>query len=663
MKQFTFTKMMPVFFAVSVGLTLVLQLSGLMHVAPERKDFFYITQLTCAGLIAFSVGLPLWKKTHELLGTYYVSRTLFLAAASTLYFLYAFDAAITADKAMIRNIYLVPTSIVSVTCLLRLMIRQHATARLESLKQSFNIPKSQDVERVFENSTQTVTVNDIHEGDVIRIPPGSYVPFDGIVNEGQSVMDERLVYRKNMRTPKMPDDAVYAGSINGEAALEMRVIRTYQDSSQTVQSRLIHNMMNSKLPLSNRVQYVSRMMLYGVLLLAIILPLYFYTQTDGAKNGAHVLIISVVLLLCASPISAGLVMRLLLRRGFKRILEYGVLLQNAASLEALVKAPILALSRRGTLVDSTPELLHIMPTEGHSETNMLRLTASLAQNNDHPLAATIVQKAKERQIGLLNPHAYIQHPGDGISGIVDGRSVAIGNHALMKKLEISITVASKARPYQSQGQTVLYVAMDGQTIGILTFASKIEKETYDAVKQLQAEGFDTVLLTGDDTLTAQALARKLDISRYEAELTPKAKSAWLENHRERGQDALFVTSSKDDDALYEVCAAGIYICESEPLANEKADINVLTGSLKDLAAAKHIAQNVTRAMHTVVLLNIAYYVFTLSWACGLWEVLWGISATPVVASMLMLWFTVIQLLMAIMMLRRKPNANAVLKAS
>jgi Cu+-exporting ATPase len=378
---------------------------------------------------------------------------------------------------------------------------------------------------------EDVPLDEVHAGDRLRVRPGEKVPVDGVILEGSSAIDESMVTGEPIPVEKFAGERVIGGTVNGRGAFVMQAERVGAETllSQIVQ--MVAEAQRSRAPIQKLADVVSSYFVPAVVAIAVITFLVWSIWGPEPRM-AYGLVNAVAVLIIACPCALGLATPMSIMVATGKGAQSGVLFKNAEAIEVLRKVDTLVVDKTGTLTEGKPKLVSVVTAAGDregtpnaiDEATLLRLAASLERSSEHPLAAAIVAGAEERGIRLVDAVAFDSITGKGVRGEVEGKSVLLGNRALLDEFKIDAgDLAAKAEELRGDSQTVMFVVVDGRLAGLLGVADPIKATTPDAIKQLHAEGIRIVMLTGDSRTTAEAVARKLGIDEVVAEVLPDQK--------------------------------------------------------------------------------------------------------------------------------------------
>lgn len=505
---------------------------------------------------------------------------------------------------------------------LELQAREHAGDDMRAL---LNLaPKTGRVIDEEDGSEFDLPLAGIKAGNLLRVRPGESVPVDGVVVEGESAVDQSMVTGESMPVAKAAGDKVIGGTMNMQGSFVMRAEAV---GKATVLARivaLVAATARSKAPVQGLADRVAAYFVPGVIAVAALTGLGWGLHGGIGEGIARA--VAVVVIAC--PCALGLATPMAMLCGSGRGARAGVLVRHAAAMQQMEAIDTLVLDKTGTLTEGAPKLLMVMPTEGHSEPNLLRMAASLEQHSEHPLSKAIVQAAKDRGLGLLKVHAFRAIPGKGLSAIADGRSVSMGSEAYLAAQNIPVTLKTKAKPYMSQGQTVVFVAMDHHCIGLLMLADPAKKEAPEVLKALKADGIELVMMTGDSATTAVAVGRKLGIEQVEADVSPERKAELIKALQAAGKKVAMAGDGINDAPALAQADLGIAMGNGTDVAMESAAIVLMSGDLSGLLRARRLSKGVMQVVRQNLVLAFAYNILAVPLAAGLF----GFSLNPMVAS-------------------------------
>ena len=383
---------------------------------------------------------------------------------------------------------------------------------------------------------EDVPLSEVQPDNRLRVRPGEKVPVDGTVLEGTSPVDESMITGESIPVEKGPGDRVIGATINGTGSLIMRAERVGADTLLAQIVRMVAEAQRSRAPIQKLADLVAGWFV-PVVVAASVVTFIIWALVGPEPRMAHAIVNAVAVLIIACPCALGLATPVSIMVATGKGASFGVLFKDAEAIEVMRKVDTLVVDKTGTLTEGKPKLVTVDPVSGMDENNLLLLAGSLERGSEHPLAASIVKGAEERGVKLANAQSFAYATGKGVTGEVDGHKVVLGNSRLLEEMGIATgELEAKAESLRKEGQTVMFVAVDGKAAGLLGVADPIKATTAEAIKQLHGEGIRIVMLTGDNRTTAEAVARTLGIDEVVPEVLPDQKADAVRKLQEEGQN-------------------------------------------------------------------------------------------------------------------------------
>ncbi len=479
---------------------------------------------------------------------------------------------------------------------------------------------------------QDVAIEQVRVGDRLRVRPGEKVPVDGVVLSGSSSIDESMVTGEPVPVEKREGDALTGATLNGNGSLVMRAQRVGQDTLLAHIVRMVMDAQRSRAPIQRLADVVAAWFVPAVVVSAGI-AFALWAAFGPQPRLAHALVAAVAVLIIACPCALGLATPMAIMVGTGRGAAAGVLVKSAEALERFEKVSVLLVDKTGTLTRGRPALDRVVAVEHGREDEVLRLAASLERGSEHPLAAAVVGGAKERGIALGEAHAFRAVPGKGVTGTVEGHAVSLGNAALMKELGVDLgALAAKAEPLEAEGATVVFVAVDGRSVGLVSATDPVKPGAAEAIQALRSEGLRVVMVTGDGWTTAHAVARKLGIEDVEAQVLPGAKAEAVARHRGPGRAVAFAGDGVNDAPALAAADVGIAMGTGTDVAIESAGLTLVKGDLRGIVRARRLSRATMRNIRQNLFWAFAYNAAGVPVAAGALFPLFGIVLSPMIAS-------------------------------
>jgi P-type Cu+ transporter len=477
-----------------------------------------------------------------------------------------------------------------------------------------------------------IPLDAVQVGDRLRIRPGEKVPVDGIVLEGKTAIDESMITGEPIPVEKIPGDNVVGATINGTGTLIMRAEKV---GSETLLSRIVAMVaeaQRSRAPIQKLADTVAGYFVPIVVFIALV-TFVVWSVVGPDPRMAHALINAVAVLIIACPCALGLATPMSIMVATGKGATMGVLFKNAEGIETLQKVDTLVVDKTGTLTEGKPRLVSVLPAEGFTNSDLLRLAASLERGSEHPLAAAIARGAEERGLSLVEVREFVSLTGKGVRGVVDGKAVALGNRALMADLGIAIVgLDEKAETLRSDGQTAMFVSVDGKAAGLVGVADPIKSSTPEAIRALHDEHIRIVMLTGDSKTTATAVAGKLGIDDVIAEVLPDQKVDVVKRLQSEGRFVAMAGDGINDAPALAQAQVGIAMGTGTDVAMESAGVTLVKGDLRAIARARHLSRLTMRNIRQNLFFAFIYNAAGVPIAAGVLYPFFGLLLSPIIAA-------------------------------
>ena len=477
-------------------------------------------------------------------------------------------------------------------------------------------------------------------GDRLRVRPGERIPVDGTVVEGRSAVDESMVTGEPLPVEKTPGDRVTGGTVNGAGSVVMQAERVGRDTLLARIVQLVGEAQRSRAPIQRLADRVSAYFVPAVVAAALLSALVWGTVGPEPRL-AYALVAAVAVLIIACPCALGLATPMSIMVGTGRGATAGVLVKHAEALEILEKVDTVVVDKTGTLTEGRPRLAALVALPPHDEAELLRLAASLERGSEHPLAGAIVGAARERGLALEEAADFRAVPGQGVSGRVGGRRVALGNAKLLGALGVEAgDLGPRADALRREGQTAVLLAVDDRVAGLVSVADPIKASTPEALRTLRDDGIRVVMVTGDSRATAEAVARTLGIDQVEAEVLPDQKVAIVKRLQAEGRIVAMAGDGINDAPALAQAHVGIAMGTGTDVAMESADVTLVKGDLRGIARARRLSRATMRNIRQNLFFAFVYNVLGVPLAAGVLYPVLGLLLSPMVASAAMTFSSV-----------------------
>ena len=479
---------------------------------------------------------------------------------------------------------------------------------------------------------EEVSVDDIQAGDRLRVRPGEKVPVDGEVVEGRSNVDESMITGEPIPVEKAAGDPVTGGTVNGTGSFIMAATRVGEDTMLSQIVRMVVEAQRSRAPIQKLADTVAGLFVPVVVLTAIV------TFIVWAVFGPHpamafAIVNAVAVLIIACPCALGLATPMSIMVATGKGAQSGILIKNAEALETLEKVDTIVVDKTGTLTEGKPKLVTVEPAEGLAEADFLSYAAAIERGSEHPLAQAIVNGAEERGAVRLAASDFESVTGEGAQGRVDGKLLAIGNAKMMRRVgAFDDALKARAESYRREGQTVMFVALDGKPAGLIGVADPIKATTPDAIAALHKAGMKVVMLTGDSQATAEAVARQIGIDEVHADVSPEDKNRIIRELQSQGAIVAMCGDGINDAPALAQADVGIAMGTGTDVAMESAGVTLVKGDLRGVARAQRLSRATMGNIRQNLFFAFVYNSLGVPVAAGVLYPFFGLLLSPIIAA-------------------------------
>ncbi|MFV1007868.1 heavy metal translocating P-type ATPase [Bacillus cereus] len=470
-----------------------------------------------------------------------------------------------------------------------------------------------------------ILIEEVVAGDIVYVKPGEKIPVDGEIVEGKSAIDESMLTGESIPVDKSIGDVVIGSTINKNGFLKVKATKVGRDTALAQIIKVVEEAQGSKAPIQRVADQISGIFVPVVVVIAIItFAVWMIFVTPGDFGGALEKMIAVLVIAC--PCALGLATPTSIMAGSGRSAEYGILFKGGEHLEATHRLDTVILDKTGTVTNGKPVLTDVIVADGFNENELLRLVGAAERNSEHPLAEAIVEGIKEKKIDIPSSKTFEAIPGFGIESVVEGKHLLIGTRRLMKKFNIDIEEVSKSmEALEREGKTAMLIAIDKEYAGIVAVADTVKDTSKAAIARLKKMGLDVVMITGDNTQTAQAIAKQVGIDHVIAEVLPEGKAEEVKKLQANGKKVAMVGDGINDAPALATANIGMAIGTGTDVAMEAADITLIRGDLNSIADAifmskmtiRNIKQNLFWALaYNALGIPIAALGFLAPWVAG-----------------------------------------------
>ncbi|MAJ68314.1 MAG: copper-translocating P-type ATPase [Alteromonadaceae bacterium] len=476
-----------------------------------------------------------------------------------------------------------------------------------------------------------IPIEDVLLNDLIRVRPGERISVDGVVVEGQTSIDESMLTGEPMPIEKRKDDEVVAGTINKSGSIVFRAERVGKDTALAQIINMVKRAQNSKPPIGRLADVISAYFVPVVMIIAVMSALA-WLNFGPAPEVAFAIVSATTVLIIACPCALGLATPMSVMVGVGKAAEAGVLIRNGEALQSASKITTMVLDKTGTITEGAPKVTDVVIASDHNQDDVLSLAASLESGSEHPLAMAIVESAKEQGVPIHSVTDFESIAGKGVAATLNSQRLLFGNEKLMKEKSIELHhYVDKAQRLAAEAKTPMYFAIDSKLVAVIAVADPIKSDSIDAINRLQHNGIRVVMLTGDNRMTAKAVARKAGIVDYVAEVMPEDKANKVLELQREGEIVGMTGDGINDAPALAHANVGFAIGTGTDVAIESADITLMRGSLHGLADAIAVSKATLRNIKQNLFGAFIYNVAGIPFAAGVFYPFLGLLLSPVIA--------------------------------
>jgi Cu+-exporting ATPase len=619
----------------------------LRHLASER--FFIWFQFALATPVVIWAGWPLFQRAWASLVNRHLNMFTLIGLGTGAAYLYSVAATLFPEifpQSFRGNggeiaVYFEPAAVIVTLVLLGQVMELRARSKTSSaIKALLGLaPRTARIVRE-DGHEEDTPLEQIHVGDRLRVRPGEKIPVDGVVLEGASAVDESMMTGEPMPVEKTPGQKVAGGTVNGTGSVVMRAEKVGRDTLLAQIVRMVSEAQRTRAPIQRVADVVAGY--FVPMVIAIAAATFAVWALYGPEpRMAYALLNAVAVLIIACPCALGLATPMSIMVGTGRGATAGVLIRHAEALETLEKIDTVVVDKTGTLTEGKPRLTAVLTLSGYSQADVLRLAAGLERLSEHPLANAIVEGALAKQFSLSTAEQFRAVAGKGITGTVDGRAVAIGTAPFLTEQSIDLgLLLDLAEPLRKEGQTAMFLAVDGRPAGLIGVADPIKASAHEAMELLHREHIRVIMLTGDNRTTAGAVARKLGIDEVKAEVLPEQKADIVKQLQKEGRIVAMAGDGINDAPALAQAHVGIAMGTGTDVAMESAGVTLLKGDLRGIVRARRLSRGTMRNIRQNLFFAFVYNLLGVPIAAGLLYPFLGVLLSPMIASAAMTFSSV-----------------------
>ncbi|MCL4727738.1 heavy metal translocating P-type ATPase [Candidatus Kuenenia stuttgartiensis] len=571
----------------------------------------------------------------------------YLYSLFALFFPHFFPASMQDEHTGLIGVYFEAAAVITTLVLLGQVLELRARSQTSSaIKGLLELAPETAIVVSDGGMEEEIALQDVPIGATLRVRANEKIPTDGVILQGETAIDESLVTGESIPVEKQVGDKVIGGTINGGRPLLMRAEKVGSDTLLAQIVRMVGEAQRSRAPIQRLADVVSAYFVPAVILVAI--AAFIVWLILGSLTYALVAAVSVLIIAC--PCALGLATPMSIMVGTGRGARAGVLVKKAEALEVLEKVNVIVVDKTGTLTEGKPRLQKTISLSGVDEKDVLRFAASLEKSSEHPLAAAIIKGAEEENVRLAAVDSFESVTGKGIFGTIEGKKVLVGNTKLMQDNNVDFPADGKADELRLEGQTVMFVAVDGEPAGLVGVADTIKESAREAINELHRQKIKVVMMTGDNAKTAGAVARKLNIDQVFADILPDQKADKVKQLQAQGKIVAMAGDGVNDAPALAQADVGIAMGTGTDVAMQSADITLLKGDLRGILRAKTLSRATMQNIRQNLFLAFVYNVLGIPIAAGVLYPFTGWLLSPMIAAAAMT-FSSISVIMNALRLR------------
>ncbi|MFD0795423.1 heavy metal translocating P-type ATPase [Mucilaginibacter litoreus] len=490
--------------------------------------------------------------------------------------------------------------------------------------------------RINNGQEETVSIDRVQSGDLLRVKPGEKIPVDGRIDNGETSIDESMITGEPLPVSKRPGDQVVAGTINGNKTFVMKAEKVGADTLLSQIVDMVNKASRSKAPIQKTADRISGYFVPAVIGIAVVTAVIWGIWGPEPRY-VYAFVNALAVLIIACPCALGLATPMSIMVGVGKGAQNGILIKNAESLEKMNAIDLLIVDKTGTLTEGKPSVEKVIAAESAPEAGVLQYIASLNSASEHPLAQATARYAKEKETTLLPVTGFEAVTGKGVTGQLNGKQAALGNSKLLEQLSMALpdNLRETAAKEQSSGKTVSYLAYGHEAIGFVVISDKIKETSKEAITALQKEGLQVIMLTGDNPQTAAAVAGELGLDGFEAQMLPENKLDYIKKLQDQGKKVAMAGDGINDAPALSQADIGIAMGTGTDVAIESAAITLVKGDLQGIAKSRALSHWVMRNIRENLFFALGYNVVGIPIAAGLLYPLTGWLLSPMIAALAM----------------------------
>jgi Cu+-exporting ATPase len=600
-----------------------------------------LVELLLAAPICLWAAWPFYERAWTSIKTRHLNMFTLIGLGVSVAFLYSLVAALFPsifpvqfrDESGHVAVYFEAAGVIVTLILLGQVIELRARSKTgQAIRSLLDLAATHALRVNEDGSEEDIPLEQVHAGDSLRVRPGEKIPVDGTVLDGGSTVDESMISGEPMPVSKAAGDSVIGATLNGTGSLLMRAEKIGADTLLSRIVQMVSEAQRSRAPIQKLADQVSGYFVPAVIIASVI-TFAVWALFGPQPAFAYAIINSVAVLIIACPCALGLATPMSVVTATGKGAEQGILFRNAEAIERLREVDVVLVDKTGTLTEGRPALSKVITTGRVGEEELLALSAALERHSEHPLAQAIIKGLEARDGARLEASDFESITGQGVTGRVDGRMVALGNQALMSALSVDTgALESQADDLRKQGVTAMWVTLDGQLAGIISVADPIKDTTPQAIDELHREGLRVVMVTGDNSRTAQAVAETLGLDDVVAEVLPEQKLDVVRQYQQRGSKVAMAGDGINDSPALAAADVGIAMGTGTDIAMESAGVTLVKGDLRGIVRARRLSRLTMKNIKQNLFFAFIYNGLGVPIAAGVLYPAFGLLLSPMIAA-------------------------------
>ncbi|WP_010304459.1 copper-transporting P-type ATPase [Candidatus Odyssella thessalonicensis] len=611
----------------------------LQHLA--TSPYFNWFQALLATPVVLWGGWPFWQKAWASIKSGYLNMFTLIGLGVGVAYLYSLTVLVVpyftsyllmSDAAAV---YFEPAAVITTLVLLGQVLELRARSQTSQAVQQL-LELTPPTARIImpDGTEQEIELSHIKVGHLLRIRPGDKIPVDAAVVEGTSTINQAMITGESIPVEKSVSDKVMAGTLNMNGSLIIRAERVGHETVLAQVVAMVTKAQRTKAPIQRLADKVSGYFVPIVIGISLVTAVIWYIWGPEPKM-AYALVASIAVLIIACPCALGLATPMSIMVGTGRGAREGILIKDATALETLAKIDTLVIDKTGTLTVGKPQVARIINVSAQDPETILLYAATLEKGSEHPLAAAIVEDAQKKGLTLKEIQEFMSITGRGVQGKIDNAFVAVGNEAFMYSLGINLPEATNIDQYRKAGQGVVFVSINYEFCGLIIVSDVIKESTKPVIKKLQEQGVEVIMLTGDNEITAKAIAQELGISKIKADVLPTEKYDYVRLLQDQGKIVAMVGDGVNDAPALAQANIGVAMGTGADIAIESAGLTLMSGNLDGITKAHQLSLVTLRNIKQNLFLAFGYNALAIPIAAGLLYPMFGMLLSPVIASVAM----------------------------